>query len=419
MPALVVPAPTPRKQDEVDEDFDHAKPASQVPYTTFANWVTDYLRSFGEDDLAFLASRPEDPTYFDEPALGPHYLDTWAAMDAELAGDTVNLPSTSTTLVPPMLRRFKSENITNESLHTENVYLGPLGERLISAFRGVNQFPGTMTDLMSGAPEALQPGAPASAVPNATGQGASGAAGPSVPAHAALAGPTIKEMDALDFEARLTRELSFLGVLPPLSRSSASSASSSTGTSGKKSGPAAASDAQQPQLEAPVDWAGRQDDEISASLRACQRLLEKQTAINGQRRERLAELVRQRIAYQEYESLRDGLEAVIEGAWNKRHRAAQRKAVKDKKDKDRKEKDKDKLEAASLAQSIAALNMPQQLSATLVTALTKRRNLVDGFAHLFPEGGALLPAESIYEDLDIEENTVQPSILPAPIIRIN
>ena len=84
-PALVVPAPTPRRQDEVDEDFDHAKPASQVPYTTFANWVTDYLRSFGEDDLAFLASRPEDPTYFDEPALGPHYLDKWADLDAELA----------------------------------------------------------------------------------------------------------------------------------------------------------------------------------------------------------------------------------------------------------------------------------------------------------------------------------------------
>lgn len=63
--------------------------------------------------------------------------------------------------------------------------------------------------------------------------------------------------------------------------------------------------------------------------------------------------------------------------------------------------------------------MPQQLSATLVTALTKRRNLVDGFAHLFPEGGALLPAVSIYEDLDIEENAVQRPAHEAPVIRIN
>lgn len=422
-----MPTPTPSKQADIDEDFDHAKPASQVPYTTFANWVHDYLRSFGEDDLAFLSSRSTADPASDEagslytvPAIGPHYLDAWAALDAELAGDHVNPPAPSTSLAPAPTKKMKPENMTTERLGVETYSLGPLGERIMSAFKGTSDFQTLLDNLLAQQPEdsVLPAGAnPASVVDSSSSMQDAMALpapqiSPQLPApprfgDPSTTGPTIKEMDTLSFESRLTRELSFLGVIPPGAMTQRPIANQAALASGgnKKAGTSTAP-AVHEIFESPIDWAGREDDEISSSLRACQRLLKEQIAINEKRKAALAERVRERIAFQEYEHLRDGLESVIEGAWAKRQRAAQRKAYKDKKDKDRKEKDRDKLEAASLAQSIAALNQPQPLSANLIAALTKRRNLVDGLAHLFPEGGLLHPIASVYEGLNLAANVV-------------
>lgn len=420
-PAIHLPAPTPSKQSEINENFDNAKPSTQVPYTTFANWVNDFFRSFGEDDLAFLAPKPEDPGVYDIPPLGPHYQDTWAAMDAELNGEQVEGPPHSTALVPPALRRFKPQNLTTAALTTENIYLGPLGERLISAFKDTKDIRGIMDDLLAAQEEMQVDKAnmdtttildPTNSAPGIiiqptqqTGEVAYNTQiSPQLltPAmfndpNTLAATPSIKEMDALDFESRLTRELSFLGIIPLPTRIVPPP------TTTKPSKKTAESNTTQFDLSSSVDWSSRADDEISTALRACQRQLQKQVALNDKRKERLSSIVRRRIAYQEYEHLRDGLEAVIEGAWAKRQRAAQRKAQKDRKDKDKKgerEKDRDKLEAASLAQSIAALNTPQPLSATLVAALTKRRNLVDSVQPLFPPNAYVLPTESIFQGLD-------------------
>ena len=396
-PAIHLPAPTPSKQSDINENFDNAKPSTQVPYTTFANWVNDFFRSFGEDDLAFLAPKPEDPGVYDIPPLGPHYQDTWAVMDAELAGEQADPPPPSSALVPPALRRFKSQNLTTAALSTENMYLGPLGERLISAFKDTKDIRGIMDDLFAAqnemqtdkfsaenemAVEPIQPSMAGQAGDASAKQGDAGfntQTSPQLPAPAMFndpnvlsAMPSIKDMDALDFESRLTRELSFLGIIPLPARIAPPPPP-------KPSKKVAEPVTTQVDISSSVDWSTRADDEIATALRACQRQLKKQVALNDKRKERLASIVRQRIAYQEYEHLRDGLEAVIEAAWAKRQRAAQRKAQKDRKEKDKKgerEKDRDKLEAASLAQSIAALNTPQPLSANLVAALTKRRNLV-------------------------------------------
>jgi hypothetical protein len=383
------------KQDDVDEDFDHAKPASQVPYSTFANWANDYLRLYGEDDLAFLAPRGnEDPGIFNVPDLGPHYLDAWAAMDADLNGDAVDMPGPSKALIPHLPRRFKAEALSNETLTTENVYLGPLSERLISSFRNTDNLPTMLQEVV----EQQKNDFMTAEAQKSLGDGAIEAAqiSPALPTPAFFgdqdfASQTLQEQDAADFETRLMRELAFLGVIPALPPKQPSAP-------GKK----ASNDGGLNDQPSSVDWGGRADDDISSALRACQRLLKRQTAVNDARKARLADRVRQRIAYQEYENLRDGLESAIENAWNKRQRAAQRKAQKDKKDKDKKEreKDKEKEATATLAQSIAALNQPQALTPTLVSALTKRRNLVDGFAHLFPERGLLLPSESIYDDIE-------------------
>lgn len=418
-PVIHLPAPTPSKQSEINENFDNAKPSTQVPYTTFANWVNDFFRSFGEDDLAFLAPKPEDPGVYDIPPLGPHYQDTWAVMDAELAGEQADPPPPSNALMPPALRRFKSQNLTTAALPTENMYLGPLGERLISAFKDTKDIRGIMDDLFAAQNElqsdksSLENGMAVDPAHPALGQGLAGGKGqgdsfntqtsPQLIAPAMFSDPnvlsnmpSIKDMDALDFESRLTRELSFLGVIPLPTRLAPPPPT-------KPSKKTAESNTVQLDLSSSVDWSSRADDEISTALRACQRQLKKQVELNDKRKERLASIVRQRIAYQEYEHLRDGLEAVIEAAWAKRQRAAQRKAQKDRKEKDKKgdrEKDRDKLEAASLAQSIAALNTPQPLSASLVAALTKRRNLVDSVQPLFPPNAYILPTESIFQGID-------------------
>lgn len=62
----------------------------------------------------------------------------------------------------------------------------------------------------------------------------------------------------------------------------------------------------------------RDDDEVTAALRQCQRLLLDQTQINDARKSRLAEIAKHRLAYAEYQSSLDGLEKSIEAAWSKR-----------------------------------------------------------------------------------------------------
>jgi transcriptional adapter 3 len=62
----------------------------------------------------------------------------------------------------------------------------------------------------------------------------------------------------------------------------------------------------------------RDDDEITSSLRQCQRLLLEQSQINEARKSRLAEIAQHRLAYAEYSQSLDGIEKSIETAWVKR-----------------------------------------------------------------------------------------------------
>lgn len=74
----------------------------------------------------------------------------------------------------------------------------------------------------------------------------------------------------------------------------------------------------------------RDDDEVTAALRQCQRLLLDQTRVNDARKSRLAEIAKHRLAYAEYQSSLDGLEKSIEAAWSKRvkkHGAAPKKVT--------------------------------------------------------------------------------------------
>ncbi|GAA5825442.1 hypothetical protein JCM3770_000809 [Rhodotorula araucariae] len=326
-PPAIPPPPTPKRQADVSGDFSNAKPGQQIAHSTFTNWVDAYLRPFGEDDLAFLAPKPEDIGAYLIPPLGKHYLDRWEDEDGGDAHHTQEAWYPSP-LDPPVLPRLRPDALTEDALGTERVFLGPLSERLVAAL-------------------AIEPGPVAGDQP-ATEDG---------PPQPRL------QMDAVDLEERVKRELRYLGVLP----------------------------------DEEVDWSAREDDEISSALRACQRLLHHQTELNEARKAVLMSLVKDRMAYQDYETARDAQERVIEAGWTKRTRTDSKKK--------KKGKERDRRPGAPQPPSDDPNKAP--ISVELSEAVEKRDRLVAAFKPFFEDdGGAAgrffgLPDASVYDGLDV------------------
>ncbi|GAA5845300.1 hypothetical protein JCM11251_006393 [Rhodosporidiobolus azoricus] len=348
-PPVIPPVPTAKRQADVSGDFSNAKPGQQIAHSTFQNWVDAYLRPFGEDDLAFLAPKPEDIAPYLIPPLGRHYLDKWEEEDAELPGGPSHLSHahnhhTASPLEPPPLPRLRPDALTEDALAMENVFLGPLSERLMAAL-AVDGGPGMGGDEDEG--EALGNGA---------SEGEEGAVPPKL------------QMDAVELEERIKRELRFIGLLP----------------------------------EEEVDWSAREDDEISSALRACQRLLHHQTELNESRKAVLMSLVKDRMAYQDYETARDAQERVVEQGWTKRTR------VDTKKQKKKKDRDRGKPGTSGTKEGGAGDDPTKQpIPRELLEAVEKRGRLVQAFEPFFgeEEKGRFfgLPEKSVYEGLEVGE----------------
>ncbi|KAK4698409.1 transcriptional adapter 3, partial [Phenoliferia sp. Uapishka_3] len=314
-------APTPKKQSEVAEDFSKAKPGNQTSHNVFHTWAEAYLRPFGEDDLAILAPKPDDISLYLQTPLGKHYTDRWDEEDSEPA------PSTShpypSPLDPPVLPRTKPDHLTEDALGMEQIFLGPLSERLVAALAfGEDGESSELKERVERDEEAVQSG-------------------------------KLAVMDAVDLEERVKKELRFIGILS----------------------------------EEDVDWGAREDDEISSALRACQRLLLRQTSLNEARKSVLSSIVKDRMAYQDYETTRDAQERVIENGWMKRQRAGKKKG---------KGRERDR-------NTEGGSNKPP-VSLALLQAVEKRRNLVEMFKPFFGEEedkGRFfgIPDESVYKDL--------------------
>ncbi|GAA6001026.1 hypothetical protein JCM10207_007380 [Rhodosporidiobolus poonsookiae] len=340
-PPVVPPVPTPKRQADVSGDFSVAKPGQQIAHSTFQNWVDAYLRPFGEDDLAFLAPKPDDITPYLIPPLGKHYLDKWEEED----GDTPAASSSSyiSPLEPPVLPRLRPDSLTEDALATENVFLGPLSERLMAALAVDDGAFGELDEDDEDVPR----GDEDAPVP------------PRLP------------MDAVDLEERIKRELRFIGILP----------------------------------EEEPDWSTREDDEISSALRACQRLLHEQAELNEARKAVLMGLVKDRMAYQDYETARDAQERVIETGWTKRQKTDSKKQKK-KKDRDRRQGDragKDAAGGGGAGDDPSKLPIPHEL----LDAVEKRARLVQAFEPFFAEeeqGRYFgLPEKSVYEGVRVGE----------------
>ena len=191
-------------------------------------------------------------------------------------------------------------------------------------------------------------------------------------------------MDSVDLEDRIRRELNYLGVFPwepPNVLNGPLSSASKTPVLGSGN---LGSNVMNRHGE--IDWSLRTDDEISAALRACQRQLRDQMNVNENRKIKLAEIVRDRLAYQEFETLRDALEKQIETGWIRRQRHHGKRKVKG--------KGVEKVPPIELLRS----SLPEGL----VSALEKRRRLVDSVAPLFQhaEAGQFrgLPTNRVFEE---------------------
>ncbi|KAI5476233.1 hypothetical protein MNV49_007933 [Pseudohyphozyma bogoriensis] len=321
-PISVAPVSTPKKQSEVADDFSKAKPGTQITHNSFHTWVDAYLRPFGEDDLAFLAPKPEDIAPYLIPELGKHYLDRWEEEDSDTPVASTSYVSP---LEPPRLPRSRPDVLTEDALGAENVFLGPLSERLIAALA-----------LEEGVDESVE-------------------LSDKVDRDEELEPQKSDVLDAVDLEDRIKRELKFIGLVG----------------------------------EEEVDWASREDDEVSSALRSCQRLLQRQTSLNEARKSILSDIVKDRMAYQDYETTRDAQERVIEAGWTKRYRASKKKG-----------KSKEKEKASEGAK------VPVSLS--LISAIDKRRKLVNLFRPFFEEEEDVgryygIPETSVYADLIEEE----------------
>jgi len=69
-----------------------------------------------------------------------------------------------------------------------------------------------------------------------------------------------------------------------------------------------------------AEYDGHFDDEVAARLRLLQNRLKEQMLINGARKARLTDLVRERMAYQEYQTILEDLDGQVQAAYLKRTR---------------------------------------------------------------------------------------------------
>ncbi|KAB5549899.1 histone acetyltransferases subunit 3-domain-containing protein [Coniochaeta sp. 2T2.1] len=346
--------------DPPDKDFSSAKPTNQINFSTFSTYLEPFFRPYTEEDLAFLRERGDRVAPFVIPRRGKkHYTEIWAEEDGAMAID-----SPSKDKLPPNQPRGSIDNIDDEVAETDKVSVGPLLSRLLSAMRPERRAPpaeasngvhGDGDIVMNGVAnfdfsfgDSIQQPQPGQTTPGGTvinGNGVQPTQGePALPPATQMPESNSEawkkashpKLDYQQVDERLKQELRHIGFLPmlPGDGSSSNNASGANGapstTNGASSSSAAGSSnaagAADPSTTA--DYDGAFDDEVAARLRVLQDLLRKQTLINGARKARLTEAVKERMAHQEYQTILEDLDSQVQAAYLKRTRTMGKKPKK-------------------------------------------------------------------------------------------
>jgi transcriptional adapter 3 len=278
--------------DPPDKDFSNAKPTSQINFTTFSTYIDPYFRHFSEEDLAFLRERGDRVRPLVMQKRGKrHYTEIWAEEDGAMSIDS---PQQGREKLPPNQPRGSIENMNDTMGETDGVSIGPLASRLLQALRpehrvdpedkpatngvtnGDIQMNGDMNgEELNGIGANEKPPLPA-----ATFMTESTTEAWKKATHPKLEYPQVDE--------RIKQELRHIGFLP--------------------------------QDTFDGDYDGAFDDEVAARLRLLQARLKEQILINGARKSRLTELIRERMAHQEYSTILEDLDSQVQAAYLKRTR---------------------------------------------------------------------------------------------------
>lgn len=273
-----------------DKDFSNSKPANQISFSTFSSYIEPYFRPFSEEDLAFLRERGDRVTPFTMLKRGKkHYTEIWAEEDGAMAVDS---PHATRDRHPPNQPRGTIDFMSDDVGETDKLSVGPLLTRLLSMMRpearaptedrtnGVNGDAHMSMDLNGDGPDGAMDEKPNNLQP-ATNMPESSTEAWKKASH--------PKLDYGQVDERIKQELRHIGFLP------------SDGN-----------------VEAEYD--GHFDDEVSARLRLLQQRLREQMLVNGARKARLMELVKERMAYQEYQTILEDLDTQVQGAYLKRTR---------------------------------------------------------------------------------------------------
>ncbi|KAG0651654.1 Chromatin-remodeling complexes subunit NGG1 [Hyphodiscus hymeniophilus] len=278
-----------------DKDFSNPKPNSQVQATTFATYIEPYFRPFTEEDLAFLRERGDRIGPFRVPRRGKrHYTDIWAEEDGGMALDT---PQHGRDKLAPNQARGTIEDLDDSTAETEELSVGPLLSRLLSTMRPERRAPASEDKpAANGATngEASINGESNADLDNLLDLGPSNEPAPIPPAtfmtesnsESYKKGVPYK-LDAPQVDERIKQELRHLGFLAP---------------------------------DAVPDFDAHEDDEIAARIRFLQTKLKETTIMNGARKARLTDLVKERMAHQEYTTILEDLDGQVQTAYLKRTR---------------------------------------------------------------------------------------------------
>lgn len=358
--------------DPPDKDFTNGKVTNQISFSTFSTYLEPYFRPFNEEDLTFLRERGDRSTPFVMPKRGKrHYSEIWAEEDGAMNIDS----GPGRDRLPANQPRGSIEQMNDNVAETDKLSVGPLLSRLLCAMRPegrtqpaeVDKPPPTpfpdpsapLSGVLGGAEEAdafaaggnfelgpngelvmvgaLPPPSQPLVFPEAQvntnnifdnlAPGSSSTSGKTLPPATFMAESSTDawkkashpKLDYSQVDERLKQELRHIGFLPlPDAAASASNGSSGANGANGASNTGVAAGGADPSWTA--DYDGGFDDEVAARLRLLQSRLREQMLVNGARKARLMELVRERMAHQEYTTILEDLDTQVQQAYLKRTR---------------------------------------------------------------------------------------------------
>ncbi|KAH3671213.1 hypothetical protein WICMUC_004730 [Wickerhamomyces mucosus] len=286
-------------------DFSKSKPNNQVQFTTFQTVIENYFRNYAEDDLKFLKKTSVDTgiadykpelTPFLIPKLGELYSKVWNAEELQENYTSINKEPTIDNFKP----KGTSNELSDDILDSENLSLGPLVSRLLSAvIRDSDEL--TSANLNDNGTndndddyDSANKITTITALPQQQGWKVSSV-----------------NIDYETLEERLKRELKFVGLYNV-----------------NPDGDGEDDDENKDLKEDSPNWLNIQDDEISKELRNLQQQLKTVVKKNNKRKKALLPVIEKQLAWQEYLSILDDLDKQVDQVYLKRIKVPKNKKKK-------------------------------------------------------------------------------------------